>query len=298
MTLQRDDFPRRIGVAFACIAAIAAPMVWVAWFLRLFPLSEFRDWLVFFEEPSVVAQTVNNLLFRTTQYSRDFALLYVALISNTCVDSLVCINLLAALPLLLAASVFFCLVRGFTASTFLAGIAVLLWSLSTPYLDTMAWQVTILDRVGICFAMFAMLLAWHLPLARGLGSALSQAFVLCALTFASLNSKEAYWFVPIAVLFAYAGREYVAVRSETTANPGRIPWTVLVLAPMLIYSAWFAYRYSIAAPFADNWTQHVSSGGVLKNINAHSKSVFSLVHLRSRTNPIRLRVVFERFGSR
>ncbi len=44
--------------------------------------------------------------------------------------------------------------------------------------------------------------------------------------------------------------------------------------PMLVYSTWFAYRYSVATPFATNWTEHVSSGGVLSNLHAQSKNVF------------------------
>jgi hypothetical protein len=48
----------------------------------------------------------------------------------------------------------------------------------------------------------------------------------------------------------------------------------LVLLPMLAYSIWFAYRYAIAAPFAANWSQHVSSGGVLSNLGTQSKNTF------------------------
>jgi hypothetical protein len=274
VSLPRRDHTGRIVVAFASIAALVAPLVWFIWFAHLFPLSEFRDWLVFFEDPSFVRQTVNNLLFRETQYSRDFSLLYVALISNACVSSLVCVNVLAAVPLLFAAFFFFMLARDFTASSVLAAFAVALWSLSTPYLDTMAWQATVLDRVGVCVAMLSILLAWRFPLVRSSTAALSQALVLCALSFASLNAKEAYWFVPILVSIAYAGRWVIEIHGETSARESRLVWIFIVLTPLLIYSLWFAYRYSIAAPFADNWAQHVSSGGVLSNFKAQSKNVF------------------------
>jgi hypothetical protein len=276
MSLPRGGYAYRVGVAFASIAALVAPLVWFFWFAQLFPLSEFRDWLVFFEDPSIVRQTVSNLVFRETQYSRDFSLLYVAFVSNVCVSSLVCVNVLAALPLLLAAFVFFVLLRGFTASSVLAAFAVVLWSLSTPYLDTMAWQATVLDRVGVCLAILAILFAWRCPLARSCTAALLQALVLYALGFASLNAKEAYWFVPIVVSFAYAGRWWIEVRVETNAREPKLVWLFVVLAPLLIYSLWFAYRYSIAAPFADNWAQHVASGDVLSNLIAQSKNVFGL----------------------
>ncbi|MGL5003659.1 MAG: hypothetical protein ACRDAM_12025, partial [Casimicrobium sp.] len=277
MSLLKNGAPRRMGVSFACVSAIAASLVWFVWFLWLFPLSEFRDWLVFFEEPSVIRQTADNLFFRTTRYSRDFPLLYVAVVSNVCVDSLVCINTLAALPLLLATLLFFFLVSQFTGSTVLAALSVALWALSTPYLDTMAWQATILDRVGVCVAMFALLLVWRVPIARSATHAWTQALIFCVFVFASLNSKEAYWFVPIAVALAYVGRVLIETRHEASAKTVRVGWAIVVLLPMCAYSMWFAYRYAVATPFATNWMQHVSSGDVLLNLNAQSKNVFGFL---------------------
>jgi hypothetical protein len=259
------------AIALAC----ASVFVWPVYFGDMFPLSELRDWLVFFEVPSIRTRTFNNLIFRETTYSRDLPLLYAALIGGTCGTHISCVNLLAALPLCFAAVVFFLLARELSGSLVISSIAVAMWTLSTPYLDTMAWQATLLDRVGILFCLLSLLAAWKLPIARTTLVAVVHAALFLLLTIATMNSKEAYWFTPIGVVFAYFGRAWIERDSRNREFASfSLTLAAIVAMPMVIYVCWFILRYQNAIPFAENWNTHVAGGSVFRNFRTNIRNVF------------------------
>ncbi len=244
------------SVMLTGICALALPL----YFIDLLPLSEFRDWLVFFQLPEVWSQNLHNLLARETTYSRNFSIMWAGVAESICRDQLRCVNAVASLPQALAVIFFFALlialgVRASTAACFAS-----LWALSVPMLATAAWQATILDRVGMCVTLAGLLHASRILQANKPSGAFASIVQLLA-CFAALNSKEAYWFYPIAVSLLC----WVSPERDMRA---RLRQMLSLCAPMLLYSFWFAWRYWAANTFASGWSSHVSGGTMLGNLRA------------------------------
>jgi hypothetical protein len=72
-------------------------------------------------------------------------------VGNACGTNIVCVNTLAALPLCAAAAATAWLLRRLGATTVMCAAAVFGRIVSVPFLDAMAWQATINDRVAAFF---------------------------------------------------------------------------------------------------------------------------------------------------
>lgn len=244
-------------VLFCCLllSALALPIA----FIDLLPLSEFRDWLTFFQLPDVWRQNANNLFARETTYSRNFSIMLAGVAELACGDSLRCVNAIAFAPQVLSVPLFFALMRKLEVAPRVAVLFASLWAISVPMLATAAWQATILDRVGMFVALAGL---WHAAsvsrLSNGRFAVASMLqFFVC---FAALNSKEAYWFYPlaaVALIVVTAGRERGGMTRQQFA---------FLVAPMLLYSLWFAVRYASAMTFASGWGAHVGGGDIGKNV--------------------------------
>lgn len=246
------------GLSFivTCFAAVALPL----YFINLVPLSEFRDWLVFFQQPEVWKQNLLNLFTRETTYSRNFSIMWAGVAELTCGDRLRCVNAVASLPQVLSVVLFFGLLVVQGVRTWIAAIFASLWALSVPMLATAAWQATILDRVGMCVSLLGLVHASRIVRARQFNVVLA-AVVQLVVCFAALNSKEAYWFYPIAVAALFCAENSGGLRATLRR-------ALIVCAPMLLYSCWFVVRYWAAHTFASGWGAHVSGGSVITNLSA------------------------------
>ena len=254
-------------VLFA-VLVVAAAAVWPLYFVDLFPLSEARDWLGWSTNDDIVRQSARNLLYRDTRFSRDFSMLLMFGIGRVCDSSIRCVNVLAALPLVLSSLALYCLISILSGRAAIAAAAAATWSLSLPFLSTAAWQATIHDRVGMLCSLCAMSLAWRFRPDVAAWKLVGYSAAIAGLTLAALNSKEAYWFLPPAIVLCHGLRGAFGQARRFVAHD------LLVLLPMLVYSVWFAIRYRGAREFAADWSQHVGSGGVVSNLVAYAKYSF------------------------
>ena len=248
-------------VLFA-VLVVAAAAVWPLYFVDLFPLSEARDWLGWSGNDDIVRQRARNLLYRETRFSRDFSMLMMFGIGRVCDSSIRCVNVLAALPLVLSSLALYSLISILSGRAAIAAVASATWSLSLPFLSTAAWQATIHDRVGMLCTLCAMSLAWRFRPDVAAWKLVSYSAAIAGLTVAALNSKEAYWFLPPAIVLCHG------LRAANSQARRFLAHDLLVLLPMLAYSVWFVIRYVGASEFAADWSQHVGSGGVVSNLVA------------------------------
>lgn len=245
------------------LSALVLPLA----FIDLLPLSEFRDWLTFFQRPEVWQQNLGNLLTRETTYSRNFSIMLAGVADFACADNLRCVNAIAFAPQILSVLLLYALLRKLDVAPRVAALFVSLWAISVPMLATAAWQATILDRVGMCVALAGL---WHAAsVSRQSNARLVLASMLQLLAcFAALNSKEAYWFYPIAAATLIA---QMAGREGGKLTRRRITF---LIAPMLLYSLWFAIRYASASTFASGWGTHVGGGDIGKNLSRFVEYAF------------------------
>jgi len=255
----------RIRFVLFAVLVLAAAVTWPLYFVDLFPLSETRDWLGSSTDDDIVRQSLRNLLYRDTRFSRDFSMLVMFGVGRVCDSSIRCVNVLTALPLVLSSFALYGLITVLSGRAALAAGATVAWSLSLPFLSTAAWQATIHDRVGILCALCAMTLAWRYRPDAAAWKLIGYSMAIAALTFAALNSKEAYWFLPIAIALCHG------LRVAPPRSGRAVTRDLLVLLPMLIYAAWFVVRYLSASEFAADWSQHVGSGSVASNLVAYAK---------------------------
>jgi hypothetical protein len=252
------------GLLFVALV-LGAAVIWPLYFIDLFPLSEARDWLGWSTNDDIVRQSLSNLLSRDTRFSRDFSMLLMFGIGRVCDSSIRCVNVLAALPLVLSSLALYGLIVVLSGRAALAALATMTWSLSLPFLSTAAWQATIHDRVGMLCTLCAMAMAWRYRPDAAVWKLAGYSITLAGLTFAALNSKEAYWFAPVAVVLCH-GLRMAQPRSRRS-----VARDFLVLLPMLTYGIWFAIRYLEASEFAADWSRHVGSGNVASNLVAYAK---------------------------
>jgi hypothetical protein len=275
---QHDPIHSNRITSFALISAVViASLFWPYYFHELFPLSEFRDWLVLGQADETLHATLANLFERNTTYSRDFAILTVFAIDRICGESLTCTNLLAMLPLVIAAWLAFALSLRLSQSILASTLFLSLWAMSAPYLATAAWQATILDRVGLCVTMLGLLWAWRHPIKASAMMHFVFALGMLSLTVAAMNSKEAYWVFLVAAAAAIAARSAIAKGEASAiarADIASIVKPVVLLAPALIYMLWFLWRYKHAVPFAPEWEGHVGHGSMIDNLGVYANFVF------------------------
>ena len=255
----------RFPLALICVSAA---LVWPLYFINLFPLSEARDWLGWNNDTAIVQQVLDNLLGRNTRFSRDFSMLAMFGVGRVCDSSVQCVNALVALPLVLAALTLFELARVLIGRASAAAFITVVWCLSLAFLSTASWQATIHDRVGVLCALSALMIAWRLRSDATLGKLILYSGAIAALNFAALNSKEAYWFVPPAVVLSH----WVKRRSSSVQR--NLTHEALVLLPLVAYSVWYFFRFVQVGELSTDWTGHVGSGAVTSNANAYARRAF------------------------
>ncbi len=268
MIRSSEIFSSRVAWAISLGCALI-PLVWLLHFGQLFPLSEFREWLGWGHQPKYWDEAWRNILFRHTTFSRDVSMMVSYMAGNACGTNIVCVNTLALLPLCAAAGAMAWLLRRLGITVAMCAVAVVGWIVSVPFLDTMAWQATINDRVAAFFlyaglAVFASaaLRERRYTYVAGLGYAL----VLFVCIVGALNSKESAWPLLPAMLLGL-------VLLDISGERRRV--LVAQLMPSLIYAAWFAFRYVVVSVDAadQGWRTHTMSGPALSNATEYIKTL-------------------------
>jgi hypothetical protein len=249
------------GAMMTALGCALIPSVWLLHFGQLFPLSEIREWLGWGHQPKYWDEAWRNVVFRNTMFSRDVSMMASYIVGNACGTSIVCVNTLAVLPLCAAAGAMVWLLRRLGATAVMCVVAVIGWVVSVPFLDTMAWQATINDRVGSFFLYTG--LAVFVSAARRerrdtYGASLGYASALFVCVVGALNSKESAWPLLPAMLLGLL---------LLNINRERRRVMVLRLLPSLIYAGWFAFRYfAVSTEIASqSWRTHTMSGSALSN---------------------------------
>jgi hypothetical protein len=266
MIRPTEIFSLRVAMLTALGCALI-PSLWLLHFGQLFPLSEIREWLGWGHQPKYWDEAWRNVLFRNTLFSRDVSMMTSYIVGNACGTNIVCVNTLAVLPLCAAAGAMAWLLRRLGATAVMCAMAVIGWVVSVPFLDTMAWQATINDRVA-AFFLYAGLAVFASAALRErrdtYAAALGYALVLFVCVIGALNSKESAWPLLPAMLLGLL---------LLNINRERRRALVLQLSPSLIYAGWFAFRYVAVSTETANqgWRAHTTSGSALSNATEYIK---------------------------
>jgi hypothetical protein len=266
MIRPTEIFSLRVAMLIALGCALI-PSLWLLHFGQLFPLSEIREWLGWGHQPKYWDEAWRNVLFRNTLFSRDVSMMTSYIVGNACGTNIVCVNTLAVLPLCAAAGAMAWLLRRLGATAVMCAAAVIGWVVSVPFLDTMAWQATINDRVAAFFLYTGLVVFASAALRERrdtYAAALGYALVLFVCVLGALNSKESAWPLLPAMLLGLL---------LLNINRERRRVLVLQLSPSLIYAGWFVFRYVAVSTVTSNqdWRVHTTSGSVLSNMTAYIK---------------------------
>ena len=112
--------------------------------MRLFPLVEYRP-KVFGDLP--LSWLIQGWTLRgATSISTSFY--FDTWVGRACTTNITCLNALPQLIHLLTAVTLFSIGKKVFGSRYIASIVLLLWLISVPFLETMAWQALDLDKIA------------------------------------------------------------------------------------------------------------------------------------------------------
>lgn len=250
---------------------VAASFALLAFTAQHFPTAEFNDWLNW-AHPVDVADLLRRMTLREHWFSRDLSMALVHQSSISCGVNLLCLNAWSIAPLAIAAPMVFLLSRALSLPMGLAALATLVWFVSWPTMDALAWHATAHDRWALVFVLVALLLGMHAFRGRsGRPLAVNAAISLVAalVVWLASNCKEASWFAaPALFCLAWATSDRTRIRRFLDTW---ISW------PSLIYAAWHAFSFQVAVKSSGaQWLNHVGGGDITGNLALFSATLLGI----------------------
>jgi hypothetical protein len=286
-------------VLLAAIPFLAGAWFYGVYWLDLFPLIEYRNWLWYpFEAGRSIPELLRHLVAQEGAFARDVSLFEVQLTALGCGLGYRCVNAVPLALLLVTDVLLYFLIRRLVGSRPLAFGAACLWVMSHPVVDAAAWQATNHDKVAVLLTVATL----HVLLYFLKGPATPLRIVAGNLAIGSLvvlayNSKEAAWaLLPCGLLLGL-----VAFDRPTPGGfiRGQLPYFVLPL----LYAVHQNLRYFAFFQEDHAWKVHVTSGPPLRNTAAYlaflaNQPVFSWFALQPTGAVVAATALAWRFGER
>ena len=220
--------------------------------MRLFPLVEYRP-KVFGELPFswlIQGWTLRGASSITTSFYFD------TWVGRACTTNITCLNALPQLIHLLTAVTLFSIGKKVFGSRYIASIVLLLWLISVPFLETMAWQALDLDKIAaLSTTLGAAMGIYFYRKPYSMQNILLANVVILSLVVIGYNSKASAWvLVPGLWLMPIIGN-----------GIGLKNWCKYLITPTLygLLSNLVWYRNAVADEFTKS---HISSGDIETNI--------------------------------
>lgn len=180
---------RAVDAAALFGSVVVGAVFYCYWCLDLFPLVEFRDWVV-----GVVQLHLS---------SRPVSLAFAWLAGTIAGNDVVALNALALMPVVASAVLAYLLGRRLGLGPVQSGVATLIWWFSPGVASALSWQATLHDRLAWLFSLLVLLVALRAMdrsrRVRGIVAANIAIAVLLAIGF---RCKEASWFLLPALVAA------------------------------------------------------------------------------------------------
>lgn len=228
---------RRPDVLLAGLLAVGLGAGFYAyWCLELFPLVEFRDWLIGRFQP--------HLDHRAVSCS------YATWIAAIAGDDVAVLNALALLPTVVSAWISFVLARRLGLAPWQAMLVTTMWWFSVGVASALGWQATLHDRFAWMFSAATLLvLLRQFESARSPARILASNVMLCLLLMLAFRSKESAWFlVPALVAMATLLPEAAGERRRRLA---------CIALPIVCGTLDAVVYLFVSLPADPRWQQHV-----------------------------------------
>ena len=270
-----------------------------AYWLDLFPLIEYRNWLWYpFEAGRSIPELLHHLGAQEGAFARDVSLFEVQLTALGCGLGYRCVNAVPLALLLVTDVLLYFLIRRLVGSRPLAFGAACLWMMSHPVVDAAAWQATNHDKVAVVLTLATLhVLLYFLKGPATLFRIVAGNLAVFALVVLAYNSKEAAWaLVPCGLLLGFVVFDGPAPGGFIR---GQLPYFVLAL----LYAVHQNLRYFAFFQEDHAWKVHVTSGPPLRNTAAYlaflaNQPVFSWFALQPTGAVVVAAALAWRFGER
>lgn len=249
-----DEAPgaSKLLVAFiAVLIAVGTFLYFYGFFGKLFILTEAREFFLSGRQLSDVSLG-EFVLFPQGTNARQASVLLLSLIGQYCGVDVACSNASQAALLALCAAVLFVHGVQVIRSVSLAALAVVLWCLSAPVLNTYFWQATQHDKLAALVYAITAIYWWHMLNKRmiGVAGAFIFIFVSVALICIAFNAKEITFFLPVLLL--------IFAVSRGAPDIARVKRNITLAIIPVFYSGWYIYYYF--ARISGWWSPHVEGG--------------------------------------
>lgn len=241
---------RFLDPMFCLFGSAGISAFYALFFLDLFPLVEFRDWIASPLTTNDFLAALKRVILRDNVYDRELSMCFSRFAGLAGGMDIRALNLIMLAPVAGACVFLYVLCRQLRLSPFFSLVTLLLWGFSLPVIDAVSWQATSHDRLSLFFALPALNLAVFFAGRRAsLGNIVGANLLILVCVVGAYNSKlSSLFLVPCIVLFML-----MCIEGGIRQRLSKLLFLVLPMA----YGAFHNLRYFTLLKASEDSSEHV-----------------------------------------